>query len=343
MKTVKHAEFKDMWRPGRHTLVVGQPRSGKTSAMLFITKILFQVFGETLIVRDIGEFFEWFSMLDHGFEILGHVPQDCEIFYKHPNFTQMTFDVTKLTTLFNNLDSDKINLVFFESFCIQLKNYIAFWAQFFKKLLPWKQKPGRGEIPIALLLDEFGDLAPGKGRTFIPGQNQVSQLIAMNHRKFRRHNIRLIGAVHYFRDITPPIRERFDCYVIKQNYPNPKEVPYVLSPYAPKFPHLKINECLFVDAAKGFNLTKIKEPIKPKRFYNIAVRGNVDKLMSPTSQKSPYEKLARRWRARGVRLATALRNQGMPVYKIATIMETSVRWVQFLLQTAPEDDFKEID
>jgi hypothetical protein len=290
-----------MWKPGRHTLIIAQPRAGKTSFLLFATASFLKL-GEIVIVRDIGEFFEWFSMLDHGYKILGHVPEECSILYEHTNFEQIEFDATDLNTLFNHFEQERINLVFFESFCLEVRNYIRFWSTFFKTLLPWKQQPGHGSIPFSLICDEFGDLAPGKGRTYIPGQNQVSQLIAMNHRKFRRHNIRLVAAVHYFRDITPPIRERFDCYVIKKNYPNPKEVPYTLQNYSKLFPKLAIDRMLFVDSSKNFNEFEIREEIKPQRFFNISVRGNVDKLMRRTTPESTWEKRAKMWRRTTVRL-----------------------------------------
>ncbi len=310
-ETVEFAELKDLSLPGRHTLVIGQPRSGKTSCLLTYTVAFFSG-GETVIVRDIGEFFEWFSVLDYDYPIRGLVPEGCRILYEHPNFEQVEFDVTDLYSLFDALDPKKINLVFFESFCLEVKNYVQFWSNFFKQLLPWKQQPGNGGKRFCLIMDEFGDIAPGKGRTYIRGQNRLSQLIAMNHRKFRRHRIRLLAAVHYFRDITPPIRERFDCYIINTNYPpNPKEVPYTLRKYAEQFPELPVDEVVFVDSTHHHNKIPQREEIPPRRYYDISVRGNADKLMKKATPKSRLEKRAEKWEGRSLDLATELMDRGL--------------------------------
>lgn len=295
------ARLEDAFKPGRHLLAVGQPRSGKTSLLLYFTAV-FHKLGEYVIVRDIGEYYEWFSMLEHDYKILGFVPKDCKILFKHPNFEQAEFDVTDLFTLFDQFENRRINLVFFESFSIELKNHVRFWSDFFRVLLPWKEQPGNGEKKFCMIMDEFGDIAPGKGRTYIHGQNILSQLIAVNHRKFRRHNIRLVAAVHYFRDVTPPIRERFDCYAIKTNYPNPKEVPAVLENYTQKFPKLAVDEMIFVDSSKGFNQFTINEEIKPKRFYNISVQGiqHADELMQKARPETRAEKYSEIWKKRAV-------------------------------------------
>lgn len=330
LETVEHACLDDLWSKGRHCLTIGQPRSGKTSFLLYCTVTYYKL-GETVIVRDIGEFFEWFSLLEHDYPILGLVPEGCRILYDHPNFEQVEFDVTNLNTLFDQLEQKRINLIFFDSFCLEVKNYIQFWSNFFKTLLPWKQQPGNGPKPFSLVLDEFGDLAPGKGRTFIADQNRVSQLIAMNHRKFRRHNIRLVAAAHYFRDITPPIRERFDCYCIKINYPNPQEVPFTLRPYAPKFPKLAVNEMIFLDSSKAFNQFNIKEEIKPKRFYDIAIRGNADNLMKKVTPKSRDEKRAETWKKRAIEEAQKNREKGDSINDIAERWQMTDRSAQMFL------------
>lgn len=301
LETVLHSNLEDMFQKGKHSLIVGRPRSGKTSFLLYCTAVFFKL-GEYVVVRDIGEFYEWFSMLNHGYPILGHVPEGCRILFDHPNFEQVEFDVADLNTLFNNFDKDRINLVFFESFSIEMKNHVQFWSDFFKLILPWKEQPGNGAKQFCLVMDEFGDLAPGKGRTYLRGQNRLSQLIAVNHRKFRRHNIRLVSAVHFFRDITPPIRERFDCYCIRNNYPNPQEVPYTLQNYAHLFPKLPINKMIFVDSSKGFNEFVVREEIKPERFYNVDVQGIqlADKLMEKAKPKTILEKRAETWKNRAI-------------------------------------------
>lgn len=332
LETVRRAEFEDMCEPGRHTLIIAQPRAGKTSFLLYCTA-LFSWMGETVIVRDIGEFYEWFSLLDDfkyqgehypGFKILGHVPKNCRVHFEHRNFEQVEFDVRKINTLFDNFVRDRINLVFFETFCIEVLNHVRWWSTFFKKLLPWKQRPGHGQLPFTLVCDEFGDLAPGKGRTYLPGQNQISQLIAVNHRKFRRHRIRLVAAVHFFRDITPPIRQRFDCYCIKKNYPNENEVPFSVRQYAAKFRFLEINELIFIDSAKAFTQFKIDELVPPRRFYNISVTGNVDKQMR-AKKINPWEKRAKKWRGRALDAGETAVELGFPPTSLAKLWKISER------------------
>jgi hypothetical protein len=347
LETVEFTELDDIWKPGRHTLVVGQPRSGKTSWLLTITMTFF-LGGEWVIVRDIGEYYEWFSLLRHkhekkpnGFEILGHVPKDCRVVYNHRNFEQVEFDITKPATLFDNLDRERINLLFVESFTMELRNIVRFWTSFFRTILRWKQRPGNGAKRFCLIMDEFGDIAPGKGRTFLPAQNRMSQLIAVNHRKFRRHNIRLEAAVHYFRDITPPIRERFDCYIINKNYPNEKEVPFTLRTYAHDFPKLDVSEIYFLDSSKGYNKMKVREEVKPRRFYDISVEGlgRADTLIAGTKQKSKWEKIAAEWKRRALVTGDELiTTYGWTIPNLAHMWGISKRMLQFHRESIRKPD-----
>jgi hypothetical protein len=287
MVQVLYTNPEDLFQPARHVLVIGQPRSGKTSCLLKFTYAYWKL-GETVVARDIGEFFEFLNLVEEAkMPATGFVSQGCRIRYSHPLFEQREFDLHDMTTLLDQLRGDRMNLIMFEGFSDELRNHVWFWQEFIKKLLPWKRRPENAAKRLCLVMDEFGDIAPGQGRYFIPEQSRITQLIGVNLRKFRRHHIRLVAAVHYFRDISPPIRERFDCYFIKKNYPNPKEVPLVLMPYSGKFAKLQLNEAIFVDSAHNFNQVKINElevdgkAVKPKRYDGvekptIIVEGEVD-------------------------------------------------------------------
>jgi len=69
---------------------------------------------------------------------------------------------------------------------------------------------------------------------------EIEGLVTLNPQKFRRHHIRMVAAIHYFMDITLSLREWFDTYLVKKNYPNEKEAPLILRPYAKRFPKLKV-------------------------------------------------------------------------------------------------------
>ena len=284
MAYVLYTDIEDMFLPARHSLVIGQPRSGKTSFLLKVTAKFYDM-GEYVIIRDIGEFFEFFNLIDElNLPAIGFVPQGCHVKFSHPRFEEKEFDIFNLDSLFDQFERDRLNLIMFEGFSDLLEHHVWFWKEFFMRLLPWKRRPGNGAKRFCLILDEFGDVAPGQGRYFIPEQSKTSQLIAVNHRKFRRHHVRMVAAVHYFRDITPPLRERFDTYLVKKNYPNEKEVPLILRPYAKRFPKLEVNEAIFVDSKMNFNLIKVKELIKPLRYDGvekryIEVEGDVDEIL----------------------------------------------------------------
>jgi hypothetical protein len=274
--------------------------SGKTSFLLKITAKFFQL-GEYVIIRDIGEFFEFFNLIDElRLSAIGFVPEGCHVRFNHPSYEEREFDITDLDSLFGQFERDKLNMIMVEGFTDSMRDTVAFWRSFFSRILPWKRRPGNGAKRFCLVLDEFGDVAPGQGRYFIPDQAKTTQLIAVNYRKFRRHHIRMVAAVHYFRDITPPLRERFDCYVVKKNYPNPKEVPFVLRNYAKRFPTLKLDQAIYVDSTMNFNQLHVKELIKPLRYDGveksyIEVEGTVetsdDETQDEVSQSSKLYKL----------------------------------------------------
>lgn len=331
MNTVGLAKLTDMFLPQKHTLITGEPGSGKTSLMLDLTT-KYKDLDEMVVVRDIGEALEWFSMLDHGYKILAHVPNECKIEFNHHNFDQTSYDIQNITTLFDNWEKDKINLIFFEAFSNSLQNYVYFWKEFFSNIVPWKYSSSQTrKEKIALLIDEFGDLAPGIGRTFIPDQNRISQLVYVNFRKYRRANIRLIGAIHYFRDITPPVREHFNCYLIKSNYANSREVPCVLEKYTHKMRDLNVNEAVFIDTKSKFNTIKITETIKPRQF-DAVFKGNIDKLMKKNNKKLLAEKRAKEYKTRWTKaMKTIHENKWMTTKELADLYEMSQRSIQMFL------------
>jgi DNA helicase HerA-like ATPase len=327
MAQVLYADIEDMFLPARHTLVIGSPRSGKTSFLLKVTAKFYQL-GEYVIIRDIGEFFEFLNLVEElEIPAIGFVPEGCTIHFKHPKFEQREFDIFHLDSLFDQFERDRLNLIMFEGFSDQLENHVWFWKEFFTRLLPWKRRPGNGAKRFCLVLDEFGDIAPGQGRYFIPEQNRTTQLIAVNHRKFRRHHVRMVAAIHYFRDITPPLRERFDVYLVKKNYPNEKEVPLILQPYAKKFPKLELNEAIFVDSKMNFNLIKIRELIKPRRYDGvekpyIEVEGSVDELLSAANKPETSDKKEEKWKSRVGKLVTFLiENEILTSHKIGKLLD----------------------
>jgi len=121
--------------------------------------MLFHIAGEYVIVRDIGEAFEFLSLdeakvkgvTNDGFPIRGFVPEVCRINYNHKNFEQVTYDPRDLTPLFGQLTNEKINLVFFEIFTVDLKVQVKFWNNFFTQLLFWKRLPNNWKLPLCLI------------------------------------------------------------------------------------------------------------------------------------------------------------------------------------------------
>lgn len=318
LKTLLMASIDDMFKPSTHTLVVGRPRSGKTSFLLYATAMFHQK-GENVVWRDIGEFFEWLSLIEE-IPVLAFVPVGCKIHYQHPNFEQAEFHPKNLFQLFDSFNPKKLNVVVLDMFVENVKVSVKFWSSFFQQLLFYRKQPGKGRKPLCLIVDELNDLAPGKGRLFTMEQLPLSNFIGYNLRKFRRFNIRLVASTHALREIHPPVRERFDCYLFKACFPNPNEVPPCLTNYVKLLPKLSKDECIFVDQRHAFSQIKTPLFVEPKRFYDVDIDGRVDHLLE-TSEESSEDKIGGKdkvWRSRLIMLLKHLtENDIMSVTEIA--------------------------
>ena len=282
LEIIKYANLDDMFEPRKHVLAVGRPQSGKTTFLLYCAR-KYREQDETIIVRDIDEFFEFLTLADKE-KIIGFFPEGCKINFEHPNFSQKQFDIMRLETLFEQFEEESINLLFLENFFEKPINRVRIWRRFFEEVLKWKRK-GRGQEPWCLIIDEFGDTAPGRGRNWHPEQLQTAQLIATNQRKFLRHNIRFVAAVHSFRDITVPVRKRFDCYFILKNDASADDVPDALINYIQLFPKLALGKAIFLDSNHNFNEVTMPQYVRVKKFYDLDLEGAIDEMFEEKTDK----------------------------------------------------------
>jgi len=338
MKNVLWTDLQDFWKPNRHVLAVGAPRSGKTTFLLTFA-YWYNHLGELVVARDIGEFYEFFSLLDYV-PITAFIPNNCQIIFNHPNLQYETYDPLNLEALFNSFKKGRINLIFFDNFCFTPKYQIQFWTSFFVKLLYWKRKEGRGKLPLTIIFDEFNDICPGKGRFIIKEQLVLSNIIAYNHRKFRRYNIRLVAASHSFTDLHPPVRKTFDCVIMKRNYSDPRDLPLELKRYARLMPKLEVNEFIFLDSKRNFNNRPFpsEQAIHPKRFHDIMEEGSVEPLFEEREEK----KKEMLWRDRAlVLMRYLLDNDLLSQKEIAdmwNINQRTIAWYKYSLATGGFDE-----
>jgi len=322
---VKFADFDDLFKPSRHTLVIGAPRSGKTSFLLWAAYTFWKL-GETVVVRDMGEFFEFLSLVEYREDpvpMVGFVPEGCHVRYSNPDFTQRTFDIFDLDSLMDQFEENKVNLIMFEPFSQEPKNQVWFWNRLFHRLLPWKRQIQHAEKKICFIIDELGDLAPGHGRTVIPGQTFLSRYIYVNHRKLRRHFIRLLASVHYFKDVQKPVRQSFDCYVVKRTYADEKEVPYAIANkrLVSQLRKMTVSQSFFIDSKDNFNGPIEDTPyiMKPLRFgidrSFIHTEGDVDHLIAEYKEtgnveNEPWKEKAETYRKRFLTLLRFILENG---------------------------------
>jgi len=127
-------------------------------------------------------------------------------------------------------------------------------------------------------------------------------------------SIRLLGASHYFRDLTVPVRQRFDCYIVKKNYPNEKEVPFTLQKYAQLFPKLEVDELIYLDSKKNFNRFTLPMYIKPIPHNDIVYEGSVDDLFSESDRT---KEMLDMWRDRAISTVDLAMSHGIRSAEIA--------------------------
>lgn len=311
-------EPNDWKQLGKQSLVIGSPKGGKTTFLLKATHI-FMKQGETVIARDLGDFFEFLNLLAYH-QIQGFIPKGCELFYNHPNFSTTQYDPLEPETIFQQLDASKINLVFFELF-VESGFYpvLEFWSTFFLSLMAWKKREGRGNLPLTVIFDQFNDVAGGKSKHLVDEQTRLVSFFLQGIKNFRRNNIRFVASSHSFSHIEPDLVDLFDCYIIKRNHARKSSyIPTVIQSYVPLFPYMPRGKAIFIDSRRKFNRLNDPELMKPERFYNVSYSGSVDKLYQ--GEQTRWERSSKMWRTRALKLACEIQDKhNITAYEIAQL------------------------
>lgn len=257
MTQILNVDLTAIFRLVKHILIVGGSGSGKTSALLLLTKLMYDN-NETIVWRDdtsleflsLRNFIPWKVFL----------PEGCELHYKHPNVEYAYFNPWNLDTLFAQIDPDKGNAVVFDLFSFDVAMFIDFWSKFFYGLYKWKRRHIKMRISFAT--DEINDLAPSIRRGYIPRQLILSSNIYLSMKKFRKVGVRLVASTHAYGDVHKPVREAFNYYMFR--HMDAESVPNYFQRYAKVVERLKINEMIILDEAKSFNKMTVEELVKPK-------------------------------------------------------------------------------
>jgi len=298
MTQILNVKISLFFKAVKHVCVVGASGSGKTSLLLLLTKLFYDN-QEAIIWRD-DTSLEFLS-LRKVIPWLVFVPEGCQLHYKHPNIEYVEYNPWKLSTLFSQIDREKGNAVIFDLFSYDMSLFITFWSRFFYALYRWKRTKVKQRM--ALVTDEINDLCPSVRRGYIPRQLALSSNIYFSMKKFRKEGIRLVASTHAYGDVHKPVREAFNFYLFRKM--DGDSVPESFQRYSKVIERLKVNEMFIVDEQKSFNVMKVDEVAKPKKF---AVSWSGD-LRKETEVKHKELVL---WQKRALTLASVL-NQGYGV------------------------------
>ena len=298
-----HVRLQNMYKPGKHILVIGITGGGKTSTLF---KLIYNLYKqkETVIWRDDANL-EFLSFADI-IPLKVFLPEGCTLHHEHPNVTYVPFDHTRLSRLFPQLERDSLNVILFDLFTLSHKTSVLFWTEFFQEI--YRYKRSRIEEPWAVVIDELNDLAPGTRRGFIQGQLTLSSNIYHSAKKFRKMNLRLVGSTHNYNDLHPPLRAQFNYYLFKAMRRD--MVPERFWMYAHKIEALPIGEIWIVDEGGRFQMGVTWSEYSVHHLDRRLIRLSPKRIGLPWSGevKEPDKKRGSeaKWRSRCLKLAGLL-------------------------------------
>ncbi len=300
---LKELEGQMYTQPGQHILVMGATGSGKSSSCMKIAYNLWKA-GETVIWRDDAnlEFLSFLPVLP----VKLYIPEGCDLHLEKvldSNLLSLVekvhYDWRRPMEVMPTFDNEKLNVLLFDLYTIDLKVSVQFWTNFFWSLYRYKRE--QIKEPWSLIIDELNDLAPGRGRGTFEAQLRLSSQIFHALKKFRKMNLRLVGSTHNFNDLHAPLRGQFNYYIIKRM--RREHVPSRFINYAHLIERMKLSHAILVDRYGNFQFLTWTEETRWHRDPERLIRLRPKKWKIPwsgeiTAEEEEADRKGVAWRKR---------------------------------------------
>lgn len=276
-----NVDIAPMFQYGKHSLTVGESGSGKTTVLFLQVWWFFnngrRGDGETVIWRDDGSLEALSFADDNLMPVQCLIPEGCTLEPRN-NIPVKTFDILRPETVLDVLENRMLNILCLDLYIDNIAKRCEFYALLLFRLYRWAQQSTHD--PVAVIIDQLNELAPGERLQMVPQQDQSSKQIYNALINFRKHNIRLVGASHNYTDLLPGIRENFQYYWIKNMRRD--AVPERFWNFASLIEKLSINKAIVVDDQGSFNRISVEPIIFPRKHKRrFTVSPEIEKVQAP--------------------------------------------------------------
>jgi hypothetical protein len=285
-------------KPGEHLLVIAITGAGKTNFLIWLTTRMMALTNETIVWFDIGKKTEAFFIpawlqkkkAHMGTKII--TPPGCEIQnipLKH-KAEQFLF----INEVWEKIEPNTFNIISIQPFIIDPLIYTKAIDLLFRDLIRkahLEYFEDRGIGPLALVFDEFHNVAPAQGHTITKEQGQTGAIIQMNIEKLRAFGIRIIGSTHGETKIRRGVRISFNWRVYRRTSEPITDI-HRLQKFEEKIQKLKINEAMIVFPTKEFQILDLEEIKYPSWYKNVRYRGLYEEIAYLAESKQTKRFLA---------------------------------------------------
>lgn len=199
-------------KPGEHLLEIGITGSGKTQGLYWICDGIVNVGKEAVVWFDLGKGNE-IAVLSRFKPLKIFYPYECKVEVKGLEVEFKPFDF--VDEIWLELNPSKINIVSLEPFIDDPEVYSRIMATIFKRLVRLSHA---GEIynPLTVFIDEFHNVAPGKGQGMTDNHYRVGAYVQKNVERLRSLRIRLVASTHGITKIRKGVRTSFNWLMIRR-------------------------------------------------------------------------------------------------------------------------------
>jgi hypothetical protein len=254
-------------KPGEHLLEVGITGSGKTQGLYWICDGIVNVGKEAVVWFDIGKGNE-ITVLSRFRSLKIFYPYECKVEVRGVDDVKYhPFDL--VDEIWLELDPSRINVVSIEPFIDDPEVYSRIVGTIFKRLVRLSHA---GEIytPLTVFLDEFHNVAPGKGQGMTDNHYRIGAYVQKNVERLRSLKVRIVASTHGITKIRKGVRTSFNWLMIRRISDKLGQEITRLDRYLDIFQTLANDEAIIVYPTKTYS-DKIKLP-----FYAIPEGARVD-------------------------------------------------------------------